>query len=240
MKQHYNDYTEEQMQVWNILYSRQVQNLADKASPAYLRCLKALEPAMHATMIPRFEDLDAALMAATGWSIEVVPGIIPVVEFFELLSRRRFCSSTWLRTMAQLDYLEEPDMFHDIFGHVPLLMYERYADFMQEIGRIGYDSRHQPELLDAMERVYWYSIEFGLVSSIEGHKIYGAGTLSSFGETNSIYSDATDIRPFDLKEIMAEPFTKSELQSKYYVIDSLDDLFGSLRMLESRLRKRMN
>ncbi|MCL4154434.1 UNVERIFIED_CONTAM: hypothetical protein GTU68_020010, partial [Idotea baltica] len=183
MKQEYGRYTKEHEEVWQILFERQKENLADKASPVFLECLESFGETLVANHIPKFHEIDDTLLAKTGWSIEVVPGIIPVVEFFELLSRRKFCSSTWLRTKAQLDYLEEPDMFHDIFGHVPLLMHPRYADFMQEVGRIGYACRADPKLLDAMERLYWYSIEFGLVTSPDGHRIYGAGTLSSYGET---------------------------------------------------------
>ncbi len=235
MIQRYDAYREEDMEVWQILFDRQHKNLQGKASQTYLDCLDQLEAVLHGDAIPRFTDLDQVLKKATHWSIEVVPGLIPVAEFFELLSRRKFCSSTWLRSKAQLDYLEEPDMFHDIFGHVPLLIYDRYADFMQEVGRLGYACRNQPELLDAMERVYWYSIEFGLVVAENGHKIYGAGTLSSFGETNAIFEPGTDIRRFDLDEIMSMSFTKSELQSKYYVIESLDELFESLEKIEFKL-----
>ena len=240
MKQQYNDYTKEQMEVWQILFHRQRENLIGKASEAYLACLTDMQAVMHAEAIPNFNELDEMLRSKSGWSIEVVPGLIPVSDFFELLSRRKFCSSTWLRKKSQLDYLEEPDMFHDIFGHVPLLMHERYADFMQEVGRLGYACRNEPDLLDAMERVYWYSIEFGLVRSDDGPKVYGAGTLSSFGETNAIYDNDVDIRPFDLDEIMTMPFTKSELQTKYYVIESLDDLFDSLKVIEFKLGESQN
>ena len=234
MKQEYDQYTQEHEEVWNTLYTRQAQNLETKASPVFLDCLKRLDGVIDGSHIPHFNRIDAALNSTTGWTIEVVPGIIPVADFFELLSRRRFCSSTWLRSKAQLDYLEEPDMFHDIFGHVPLLLHPRYADFMQEVGRIGYACRKDPDLLDAMERLYWYSIEFGLVTSPQGNRIYGAGTLSSFGETNAIFEVACDIRAFDLDEILAMPFTKSELQTKYYVIDSMDELFASLEFVANR------
>jgi len=237
MQQQYENYTLADLLVWKTLFERQYDNLQDKASQTYLDALDRMKTALHADAIPRFEELDGILTKQTGWSIEVVPGIIPVVAFFELLSRRRFCSSTWLRTPAQLDYLEEPDMFHDIFGHVPLLMYDRYADFMQEVGRLGYACRDMPILLDAMERVYWYSIEFGLVSADTDFKIYGAGTLSSFGETNAIFHPDTDIRPFDLDEIMSMSFIKSELQTKYYVIDSMDTLFDSLTYIEWKLKQ---
>jgi len=135
MVQDYNAYTATDRQVWNALYSRQRENLSDKADPRYLACLDQLLPVMNADKIPNYDDLNAALGAATGWSIHVVPGLIPVEEFFVLLAQRKFPASTWLRKPEELDYLEEPDMFHDIFGHIPLLLDPQYAQFMEDFGK---------------------------------------------------------------------------------------------------------
>ena len=134
MIQQYDKYKQEDHEVWKILFERQVENLQDKASSMYIDCIKNMSSVLNAKQIPDFRKLDDFLLAKTGWSIEVVKGLIPVDDFFELLSNKRFPSSTWLRSRAQLDYLEEPDMFHDIFGHVPLLINEEYSALMHQIG----------------------------------------------------------------------------------------------------------
>ena len=121
MKQHYDNYSETDHNVWQTLFERQTNNLQDKACQDYLDCLQILSPVLHANRIPDFDELDEVLGNQTGWTIEVVPGHIPVRDFFALLAQKKFPSSTWLRSMDQLDYLEEPDMFHDIYGHIPLL-----------------------------------------------------------------------------------------------------------------------
>ena len=148
MRQNYAAYTANDRLVWKTLYSRQRENLEGKAHELYLECLELLTPVMNEDLIPNYDDLNTVLLETTGWSIHVVKGLIPVEEFFELLAQKKFPASTWLRTMEQLDYLEEPDMFHDIFGHVPLLMDERYAQFMHDFGKHGVanvkKSHHSP------------------------------------------------------------------------------------------------
>ena len=232
MKQHYEQYSETDFFVWKTLFERQVSNLDGKACSLYLDCLNDLKPYLNADMIPRFTDLSAALEKQTGWTLEVVPGLIPVDQFFGLMEKRKFCSSTWLRRFEQLDYLEEPDMFHDIFGHIPLLWNKDYADLMQKIGALGTKYSQFSNVLDALERFYWFTIEFGLIKEAGERRIYGAGVLSSFGESKHIYSDELTVLDFDLKAILQKSFIKSDIQGLYYELSSFNDLHNALANLE--------
>jgi phenylalanine-4-hydroxylase len=235
MKQHYDNYTSEDFEVWKILFDRQVENLKTKAHSSYLSSLSELKEVLNADAIPDFNELNRVLMAKTGWSIEVVPGMIPVEAFFDLLADRKFCSSTWLRKKSQLDYLEEPDMFHDIFGHIPLLMSPEYASFVEKFAQLGKKHKGNERMLNALQRLYWYTIEFGLIKKENKAEIYGAGIISSFGESNHIFSDDVEIINFDLDWIVDHDFINSEIQTVYVEIASFDQLYASLKQLESKL-----
>ncbi len=236
MRQEYDKYTSEDFEVWKILFNRQIDNLKDKACEEYLECLSDLKEVLNADRIPKFEELDAALKATTGWSIEVVPGLIPERDFFNLLAQRRFCSSTWLRTKAQLDYLEEPDMFHDIFGHIPLLMDEEYADFMQAIGELGMRHTNSDEAILQLKRLYWFTIEFGLLRQKGDLKIYGAGIISSFGESNHIFENKTiNIDSFDMISVLNQAFINSEIQTQYFEVESFQQIYNSMESLVGSL-----
>jgi len=226
MRQQFENYTIEDFKVWKTLFERQDENLKDKASTDYLISLDELKTVLNADSIPNFNTLNKVLYEKTGWSIEVVPGLIPVADFFELLAQKRFCSSTWLRTMEQLDYLEEPDMFHDIFGHIPLFMNKEYGGFAQKMGEIGVQFKDSEKVLTELQRIYWFTIEFGLLKGSQP-EIYGAGIISSFGETNFIFEIGTEILPFDLDEIINTDFCNSEIQTKYFLLNSLKELYGS-------------
>jgi phenylalanine-4-hydroxylase len=234
MKQNYNNYKEEDFLVWKTLFERQVKNLQDKSCKAYLDCLYQLSEVLNADEIPRFDALNEVLKAKTGWTVAVVPGLIPVDEFFNLLANKQFCSSTWLRKMEQLDYLEEPDMFHDIFGHIPLFMNQGYADFAHQMGLLGQQFSGNEKVLLELQRIYWFTIEFGLIQE-NGLKLYGAGIMSSFGESNFVYSDKPELLPFNLEEVIATDFCNSEIQTKYFVIDSFEQLFEAIIEYSKRL-----
>lgn len=227
MKQQFENYTKEDFFVWKTLFERQVENLKDKSCEEYLYCLKKLENVLKATSIPKFSDLNKVLKQKTGWTIEVVPGLIPVGEFFKLLSKQKFCSSTWLRSMKQLDYLEEPDMFHDIFGHIPLFMNKEYANFAQKMGELGVKYSDDELVLLHLQRLYWFTIEFGLIEQ-NGLKLYGAGIISSFGESNFVYTKKPKILPYNLLEVIETYFCNSEIQTKYFVINSFQNLYDSI------------
>lgn len=233
MNQEYSKYTEEDHEVWGILFRRQTQNLQDKACREYLDALQEMSEVMHEGKVPDFGEVDEVLMAKTGWSIEVVPGLIPVEDFFALLAQQKFCSSTWLRKKSQLDYLQEPDMFHDTFGHIPLLMNEVYAGFVHRFGLLGLKFMHDPKKLVQLQRLYWFTIEFGLFSP--GNTIYGAGIISSYGETNHIWNDGVEVKPYSIKRVMDQHFINSEIQPFYFGVGDFSQLYHSLDEAEAIL-----
>lgn len=233
MKQNWNNYTPEDHEVWNLLFDRQVKNLQDKAWSSYLACIPAA--GIHGKLVPDFSIIENELEKSTSWKIEVVKGIIPVGEFFQLLSKKRFCSSTWLRGRHQLDYLEEPDMFHDTFGHIPLLADKKYAAFIEQFAEIGLKFCHHKEALLLLERMYWFTIEFGLMQENSQLKIYGAGILSSFGESLHVYSTHVELRKFSVEDVFLQPFHNNEVQHIYFVVENMDELWNCLPEMEKFL-----
>lgn len=231
MKQLFNNYTQEDHNVWKTLFDRQFDNLQQLASREYLAALEDMKTVLHGEKIPKFEDLNEWFTPRTGWKIHCVPGLIPVDEFFELLAEKKFCSSTWLRTRAQLDYLEEPDMFHDIFGHIPLLSNPIYSDFIHQFGVLGASFKHRGDIQIFLQRLYWFTIEFGLIQQDNGTRIYGAGILSSFGESNICMTEAKNQFKFDLEEIIHKPYDTDVIQTDYFIIESLDQLFNAIKLL---------
>lgn len=232
MKQEFDKYTQEDFEVWSLLFDRQIRNLEGKAHPYYFDCIGQLKDVLRKDTIPRFDELSHALMAGQGWSIEVVPGLIPVKDFFKFLMHKRFCSSTWMRKRNQLDYLEEPDMFHDIFGHVPLLMNKEYSDFTQEIGTLGVTHWDNEEVVKQLQRLYWYTIEFGLIRENGQTKIYGAGIISSYAETNHVFEKGVNHIPYDIEECMTRDFVIPEVQVDYYAINDFSQLYSTLSKLK--------
>lgn len=235
MKQEYNKYTEEDFEVWKLLFERQEKNLQDKACKSYLNCLGKLKEGLNADEVPNFDKLNKLLKAHNGWSIEVVPGLIPVEEFFKLLAKKKFCSSTWLRKKSQLDYLEEPDMFHDIFGHIPLLIDNDYAAFAQKLGEVGVKNIHNKEVVTQLQRLYWFTIEFGLKKGATKTEIYGAGIMSSFGESNYIYETKPEIKPYHFSSIINQDFRTDQIQTLYFEIDDYEQLYNSLHKFDMSL-----
>ncbi len=238
MKQNYNNYSRDDHRVWRVLFERQIENLGDKACTPYLECLASMRSVLNEDHIPRFEELDRMLNSETGWSIEVVPGHIPVDDFFKLLANKKFPSSTWLRTMAQLDYLEEPDMFHDIFGHIPLLMDHRYARLMHIIGQLGVKLSANADAVSALRSLYWFTIEFGLATENGERRIYGAGILSSFGESIQVMDTRTECMGFDIENIIQMDFRTDAMQSKYFVANSFDEFLNCTHDIENVIQRR--
>jgi phenylalanine-4-hydroxylase len=220
--QDWPSYTQAEHAVWDSLFARQVAMLETRAAPAFLDGLDVLR--MSKPGIPDFTELSARLQKATGWSVVAVAGLIPDEVFFENLANRRFVAGRFIRKPEQIDYLEEPDVFHDIFGHVPLLIHPKFADYMQEYGRGGlrairYRSIHR------LARLYWHTVEFGLIRDGAGLKLYGAGIASSAGESLfSIESDSPNRLGFDLRRIMRTKYRIDDFQQNYFVIDSFDQL----------------
>ncbi|RIX70551.1 phenylalanine 4-monooxygenase, partial [Acidovorax cavernicola] len=175
--------------------------------------------------IPRFEEINARLMPATGWQIVAVPGLIPELAFFELLADRRFPVTDWIRTPAEFDYIVEPDVFHDLFGHVPLLFNPVLADYVQRYGQGGIKA-HRLGACEMLARLYWYTIEFGLIREAGGLRAYGAGILSSGGElVYSVESPLPQRLPLTVERAMRSRYKIDSYQQTYFVIDDLQQLF---------------
>lgn len=229
----YKDYTPNDFLVWKTLFNRQMQILKPVVSEKYLDALKKVD--FSDQQIPDFREVNQVLEPLTGWSLEVVPNISPQKEFFEFLSRKKFTATCWLRTMEQLDYLEEPDMFHDVFAHVPLLSNHAYVDFFKGISDIALKHIDQPRAIELLGRIYWFTIEFGLIRENGILKIYGAGIISSKGETENCLSDRVTRLPFDVKTIFKTDFRNDIIQDKYFVIDSFGQLYNSLSDIELQM-----
>jgi phenylalanine-4-hydroxylase len=238
MHQEYDKYTSENHQVWNILYDRMMNILPSYATKAYMEGIEIVGFEPH--RIPNFKEMNEKLANISGWEVYAVPGLIDNKGFFELLAHKKFPATTWLRTMEQLDYLEEPDMFHDVFGHVPLLANVSFTNFLVELSKIALKHIDNEWAVELISRLYWFSVEFGLILENDEMKVYGAGILSSSGET--VYSIDSDIPvrvQYSVKAIFDQPYIKDKFQEKYFVINSYEELFESLTEIASQLEKEL-
>lgn len=233
--QQYDAYTPEDFKVWQLLFERQMQLLKQYASPLYLDCLQ--QAGFYAEAIPHFGKTNEVLGKLSGWQLCVVPELVPQKKFFELLSKKIFPATCWLRSMHELDYIEEPDIFHDVFGHVPLLANKAYADFMEEFGKLALKWIDQPDAIALLGRVYWYTIEFGLVHNHEFNCIYGAGILSSIEETKSAISTQSIKHAFDLRQMLETDYKTDIVQSQYFVIHSFEQLYATLADIDAQLKQ---
>jgi phenylalanine-4-hydroxylase len=227
VEQPWEDYTETDHKVWQQLFARQRELLKGRACQATLAAQENLH--MTADAIPKFTELNAILSEATGWQLIGVEGLLPEETFFEHLANRRFPVTWWIRQPDQLDYISEPELFHDLFGHVPLLMNPVFADYMQAYGRGGLKAYELgPEALTNLSRLYWYTVEFGLIQEDDGLRIYGAGIVSSKGESvYALESAAPNRIGFDLERIMRTQYRIDSYQQTYFVIDSFQQLFDA-------------
>ncbi len=221
--QNWEAYTAEEHGVWKTLYERQTRLLPGRICNEYLDCMKQMP--ITADHIPDFRRLNDLLMKHTGWQIVAVPGLVPDDVFFTHIANRRFPAGQFIRAKNKLDYLQEPDIFHDVFGHAPMLMNPAIADFMQAYGQGGLKALEHG-ILPFISRLYWYTIEFGLVQQKDGVRIYGAGISSSFTESQYCLEDDSPNRiAFDLERVMRTDYRIDDLQKSYFVVDKLDDLF---------------
>jgi phenylalanine-4-hydroxylase len=235
LEQDYAAYKKEDFEVWRILFERQIVNLPKAASKAYLEGIKEIN--FSADKIADFEDVNRRLADTTGWQIQVVPGLIDDDLFFGLMNNKKFCSSTWLRKMEQLDYLEEPDMFHDAFAHMPMLTNQPYVDFLENLSGLALKHIDNKWAIELLSRIYWFTIEFGLIREEGQIKIYGAGILSSAGETKYSLSDEPAHYEYNVKKILNTPYWKDKFQDKYFIIESYEQLFESLPEIEEVLEE---
>ena len=215
-------YTPQEHALWDRLFARQAQMLPDRAVAEFMNGLDVLR--MTRPGIPDFDELSERLMNLTGWQVVAVPGLVPDRLFFDHLANRRFVAGRFLRTPDQIDYLSEPDIFHDVFGHVPLLANPAFADYMQAYGQGGLRADGLGAI-DRLARLYWYTVEFGLLRQGDDLKLYGAGIVSSHGESIYALDDPSPNRlGFDLKRLMRTRYRIDDYQQSYFVIDSFEDL----------------
>ncbi|MDP3488953.1 MAG: phenylalanine 4-monooxygenase [Phenylobacterium sp.] len=223
--QGWRNYCDQDHQVWTTLYERQAGMLQNRACEPFLRGLDALD--LHGDGIPDFARINAELERLTGWQVVAVPGLVPDDVFFEHLAHRRFPAGRFIRTPDQLDYLQEPDVFHDVFGHVPMLTDPVFADYMAAYGRGGMRALSKGHLAH-LARLYWHTVEFGLMKTDAGLRIYGAGIVSSGAESVFCLDDPSPHRlDFDLMRVMRTPYRIDDFQPTYFVIPSLEELLAA-------------
>jgi len=220
--QRWEDFSDEDHWVWNTLFARQQKLLEGSAVEAFFQSLDVLRLSRRG--IPNFDELNDRLQPRTGWTVVAVPGLVPDDVFFRHLSERRFPAGNFIRAASQLDYLEEPDAFHDVFGHVPLLAVPEVADFMQALGKLGLQALDLGSL-HRVARLYWYTVEFGLARERGALRIYGAGILSSFGESHyALESAKPHRRDFDLRRVLRTKYRTDVFQPSYFVIERFEDI----------------
>ena len=225
VEQDWAAYTDTDHQVWQQLYKRQSEILPGLACQEFLDGLDELK--LGADQIPKFSETNAILQAKTGWQLIAVEGLLPDLSFFEHLAARRFPVTWWIRKPHQIDYISEPDLFHDFFGHVPLLANPVFGDYLQAYGEGGVKAAGL-DALGFLARLYWYTVEFGLIQTPQGLRIYGAGILSSKGEClYSLQSKAPNRIGFDLLRVMRTRYRIDSYQQSYFVIDAFQQLFDA-------------
>ncbi len=222
-----SQYTPEEDKVWQELITRQIPIVQDRACDEYIHGLELLN--LPRDRVPQCPEVSKALRQATGWALEPVAALIPFSKFFALLADRKFPAATFIRRREELDYLQEPDIFHEIFGHCPMLTNQACADFTNTYGKLGLKASHEDQIM--LAKLYWFTIEFGLLQTAKGLRAYGGGILSSKSETiYSVESPVPQRKPFDVMEILRTPYRIDIIQPIYYVIDSFETIFNLTEM----------
>ncbi|GIU36993.1 phenylalanine 4-monooxygenase [Shewanella schlegeliana] len=217
----YIDYPQTEHEIWSELYQRQSINLPGRACKEYLEGLDTLGLAID--RIPQLAEIDTVLQQATGWKTAAVPALISFGKFFELLANKSFPVATFIRSREEFDYLQEPDIFHEVFGHCPLLTNSSFAHFSHQYGQLGLAASKEERVF--LARLYWFTVEFGLLRSKSDElRIYGGGILSSPGETIYVMGGQPEIRPFDLVDVLRTPYRIDIMQPIYYAIENISDL----------------
>ena len=231
IEQRYDRYDAEAHDVWRILYERRMATLGETGSEVFLRGAERI--GLAPDRVPELADVNRRLAASTGWAAVGVGGFIPAAQFFRCLARRRFPTTLIVRPRAQLDYLPEPDIFHDVFGHVPLHADPVFADFLQRFGALAAAAETERET-EAMARLFWFTVEFGLVRERGRVKVYGSGLISSHADAANALGPACERRPFELDVVLAQPYVIDRIQDVLFVIDSFDQLFDAVETIAAR------
>lgn len=220
-------YTQEENQVWSELINRQIPIVQGRACDEYIHGIELLN--LPKDRVPQCPEVSRALKNATGWALEPVAALIPFSKFFHLLANRKFPAATFIRRREELDYLQEPDIFHEVFGHCPMLTHQACADFTHTYGKLGLEASHEDQVM--LAKLYWFTIEFGLIQTSAGLRAYGGGILSSKSETiYCVESPIPQRKPFDVMDVLRTPYRIDIIQPIYFVIDSFDVLFRLTEM----------
>lgn len=215
------NYPSEEHQTWETLYKNQEALVRERACKEYLQGLSLLD--LPPDRIPQLGDVNSVMSAATGWQTEAVAALISFDKFFSLLACQRFPVATFIRSQEELDYLKEPDVFHEVFGHCPLLTHKAFAHFTHQYGKLGLNASQEDRVY--LARLYWFTVEFGLLKEAKTTKIYGGGILSSPGETMYALGDTASRREFNMLDVLRTPYRIDIMQPIYYVLESMDQLF---------------
>ena len=233
--QNYASYTHEQQSVWAELVGRRMPHIEQWACEEYREGYELI--GLSAERIPDLYAIARRLEPRTGWATTPVTGFMPADAFFEMLAARRFPTTTWLRDRTSLDYTPEPDIFHDVFGHVPMHAHRVFGDFLQHYGEVC--ARVQDKtVLEKLGRLFWYTVEFGLIRQKGKIKIYGSGVISSHGECENVVSGRCEVRKFDLEEVLTTPVKVDEIHKRLYAIESFDQIYEAMHQAEARLMLR--
>lgn len=229
--QDYRRYDDEAHAVWALLFGRRIAALEQSASRVFLEGMSRI--GLAADRVPDLSDVNRRLDASTGWNAVGVDGFIPAAQFFRCLARRRFPTTLGVRPRTQLDYLPEPDIFHDVFGHVPLHADPVFADFLQRFGALAAGARSEEETAQ-MARLFWFTVEFGLIRERGAVRIYGSGLISSQGDAANALGPRVDRRPFSLEAVINQPFEIDHFQDVLFVVEHFDQLFEAVEVLTAR------
>lgn len=232
IEQDWQAYTAEAHEVWSLLYERRMRELEHTGARLFLDGARTI--GLRRDQVPDLADVNRRLTPRTGWRAVPVSGFIPAAEFFTCLSERRFPTTVIVRPKSQLEYLPEPDIFHDVFGHVPLHADPVFADFLQRFGAVAARASTEEETTQ-MARLFWFTVEFGLIDDAGVTRVYGSGLISSAADAANALSPACDRRPFNLDDVINQHFEIDRLQDVLFVVKTFDQLFEAVSLMESRL-----
>ena len=233
IQQDYAAYTPEQHAVWQELVSRRMPQLREHACQEYLDGFEQI--GLRADSIPNLAEVNQRLETLTGWNETPVSGFLPPDAFFEMLAARRFPTTTWLRSRESMEYTPEPDIFHDVLGHVPMHAHPVFADFLQHYGKVCATIMGDKDKLERMGRLFWFTVEFGVIRQNGGIKLYGSGLISSHGESTYVIKGGPEIRDFNLEQVLEQQFKVSEMQKVLYAVESFDQIYEAAKEAEARL-----
>ena len=233
IEQDWAAYTPEQHGVWQELVARRIPQLREYACAEYLDGFEQI--GLKEDRLPDLKAVSALLAPRTGWNSTAVSGFLPANAFFEMLAARKFPTTTWLRSRESMDYTPEPDIFHDVFGHVPMHAHPVFADFLEQYGKTCASVIDRPEALERLGRIFWFTVEFGLIRQDGGIKVYGSGLVSSHGECTRVLNGGCEIKDFDLDAVMNQEMQTSEMQPVLYAVESFEQIYEAAKEAEDRL-----